>query len=405
MTGMTHFQNKQKSTSAEKGKIWNPVFTSLFLANAAMYISQFMSSSLIGKYVSTFGATASVVGMVSSAFAITALLLKFVSAPAIDSLNRKWILIGAMTTLMLAYTGYALSDNVQFLFAFRLLQGAAQAFSATCCLALAADSLPDGMLGQGIGVFSLAQAISQAIGPTIGLTISEKFGYRAAFTASALVMLAGVCIASRIRTSFTKTKKFRISIRNMVAGEAVLPAVIMFLLQLVYANVTSFLVIYATGVGIAQSRVGLYFTVYAVTMFFTRPLIGKLTDRFGHALVMLPSLLCFAASFWLISITDRLPMLLLSAVVAAFGYGASVPAVQSLCMKLVPKAKRGAGSCTNYIGSDLGNLAGPVIAGSIVEAGGYVSMWRWMTLPVFAACILILLFRTVIDKKPEEAEA
>ena len=389
----------------ETGKIWNPVFLSLFLANAAMYISQFMSSSLIGKYVSSLGAAPSVVGTVSSAFAITALLLKFVSAPAIDSLNRKWILMAAMATLMTAYTGYAVSGSVPLVFSFRLLQGAAQAFSATCCLALAADALPEGVLGQGIGIFSLAQAISQAIGPTIGLAVAERFGFRMAFASSAVMMLIGICIASRIRVPYTPGKKFRISLRNMVARQALLPATIMFLLQLVYANVTAFLVIYGTGVGIAQSQVGLYFTVYAVTMFFTRPLIGKLTDRFGHAFVMLPSLLCFAASFWLISCTKDLPMLLIAAIVAAFGYGASVPAVQSLCMKLVPKARRGAGSCTNYIGSDLGNLAGPMIAGHIVETVGYTAMWRWMTLPVFLAALLVFLFRSVINRRPSDKEA
>lgn len=386
-----------RNESTEK-RIWNPLFTSLFLANAAMYISQFMSSSLIGKYASTLGATASVVGMVSSAFAITALLLKLVSAPAIDSLNRKYILITAMSMLTIAYFGYACSTAVSAVFGFRLVQGAAQAFSATCCLALATDALPEDKLGQGIGIFSLAQAMSQAIGPTIGLTISERFGFRAAFFSSACMMMAGIVIASRIKVRHIKKKVFRIHVRSMVAREAVLPATVMFLLQLVYANITSFLVIYGTGIGINQSQIGLYFTVYACTMFFTRPMIGKLSDRYGHAFVMLPSLLCFAASFWLISVTKNLFMLLLAAMIAAFGYGAAVPAVQSLCMKLVPKEKRGAGSCTNYIGSDLGNLVGPVIAGVVVETLGYAAMWRVMTIPILVAFVLVILFRKTINR-------
>lgn len=363
-----------------------------------MYISQFMSGSLIGKYASTLGATASVVGMVSSAFAITALLLKLVSAPAIDSLNRKHILITAMSLLTVAYLGYGCSTAVPAVLGFRLVQGAAQAFSATCCLALATDALPEEKLGQGIGIFSLAQAISQAIGPTIGLTISEHFGFRTAFFTSAGMMLMGIAIASRIRVHFVKTKAFRINIRSLAAREAILPAVIMFLLQLVYANITSFLVIYGTGIGINQSQIGLYFTVYACTMFFTRPTIGRLSDKYGHAAVMIPSLLCFAASFWLISVTKNLLMLLLAAMIAAFGYGAAVPAVQSLCMKLVPKEKRGAGSCTNYIGSDLGNLVGPVIAGMVIEASGYATMWRVMTIPILAALVLVVLFRKTIDR-------
>lgn len=389
----------KKEIKAGEQRIWNPLFTSLFLANAVMYISQFMSSSLIGKYTSSLGATASVVGAVSSAFAITALLLKLVSAPAIDSLNRKHILIASMVLLLTAYLGYGCSATVGMVFTFRLAQGAAQAFSATCCLALATDALPAGRLAQGISIFSLAQAVSQAIGPTIGLTIAERFGYQAAFFASAAIMALGIGIASRIRVKYEKTKRFHVDLRSMVAKEALLPASIMFLLQMVYINITSFLVIYATNLDISQSQVGLYFTVYALTMLVSRPLIGRLTDRYGHTYVMLPSLFCFAGSFWMISIAQSMGMLLLSAVIAAFGYGAAVPVVQSLCMKLTPKDKRGAGSCTNYIGSDLGNLAGPVIAGIVIEAAGYEVMWRVMTIPIFAAFALVVIFRRRINSE------
>jgi dipeptide/tripeptide permease len=65
-------------------------------------------------------------------------------------------------------------------------------------------------------------------------------------------------------------------------------------------------------------------------------------------------------------------------------------------MKCVPQQRRGAASSTSYIGQDLGNLCGPIVAGAIAERMGYVSMWRLMILPVAAAVLLVILFRNRI---------
>jgi MFS family permease len=81
----------------------------------------------------------------------------------------------------------------------------------------------------------------------------------------------------------------------------------------------------------------------------------------------------------------------------AFGYGACQPAIQSLCMKRVPKERRGAGSCTSYIGADLGSLLGPVIAGYLAEKIGYPEMWRIMMLPIFIALVFVIIFRSDIS--------
>ena len=148
----------------------------------------------------------------------------------------------------------------------------------------------------------------------------------------------------------------------------------------------------------ATEKIGLFFTVYAVTLLFSRPLIGKLTDRYGYVKVLLPAMVCFAASFFIISISDVIWKLLLAAFINAFGFGASQPAVQALCMKLVPKEKRGAGSCTSYLGNDGGNLAGPLIAGTLIESYGYATMWRVMLLPIVISMGIVIVCRKAIGR-------
>ena len=127
------------------------------------------------------------------------------------------------------------------------------------------------------------------------------------------------------------------------------------------------------------------------------PFVGKMADKHGFVKVLLPAMGCFALAFLLISYSVRIEMFLLAGFISAFGYGACQPTVQALCMKCVPKEKRGAGSTTNYIGQDLGNLVGPTMAGAVAGRLGYGPMWRFMMIPIFMAMLIVVIFRKQIS--------
>jgi MFS family permease len=404
MDKMTETETKHDMASNKNNThpetIWNAKFISIFAANACMYISIQMVNSLVAKYADYMGAVSSVVGLVSSIYAVTALVLKIFSGPAIDTFNRSVILVCSMSAVAISFFGYSVSHSIQMLLFSRLLQGAGLAFTTTCCLAVAADTLPSHKIGSGIGVFSMAQAASQAIGPTVSLTLMDLFGYSITFAIGGCLMVFAAVLASRVNVPYDKSKKFKINIRNIAAKEAMLPAVIMLFLSMTNMVIHSFLIIYA---GINNvSNIGLYFTVYAVTMLITRPMTGRLMDRHGLIVILVPSLFIFAGAFIMISFARSLPMFLLSAFVSAFGYGASQPAIQTLSMKSVPSEKRGIASSTNYIGIDLGSFCGPIIAGIFVDAFGYDAMWRLMIFPVATALIIAVFNRKRIARIAEE---
>lgn len=391
---------RYNSNNENADKIWNPLFIIIFIANACMNLSQQMMNSLVSKYADHLGAAATVIGIVASIYSVTALIFKIISGPVIDTYNRRYILSGTMLIMAVSFFGYGISNNVTTLIGFRLVQGIGQAFTSTCCLAIAADTLPKEKFGSGIGVFSMAQAASQAIGPTVALALANAFGYRNTFLIGCGIMAFAAFLASRVKMPFKKTKKLQISLKSIVAKEAVLPAFIIFLMSLTYFVVNSFLIVYAGKVGVGN--IGYYFTVFAGTMLITRPMVGKLTDRYGLVKIVIPSLVCFGASFLIISFSKSLPMFLFAAFVAAFGYGASLPAIQTMSLKCVPASRRGSGSSTNFIGTDLGGLLGPILAGAIVEWLGYEAMWRIMITPLFFALAIVLASRKKIYKVEED---
>lgn len=378
-----------KIQDREPTAIWNPLFLNVLLVNMTMNFGQFMMSTLIGPLASFLGAAPAFVGMIVSAFSITCLLVKPVSGTIIDTFPKKKILVAAILVTMVAFVIYSIANTPGMVFAARLIHGIGMGFTTSTCLALATEALPSQKMTQGIGYYSLAQTIASAVGPSIGLSMVNNWGYSSAFRVGAAVMALAALLAAtmRSRTASAERPKFRFSFSGMVAKEALIPAAFLFFLALSSGATSSFLVIYARDVRGVES-IGLYFTVNAVCLLATRPLIGRLGDKYGIHKVLLPAFCVYGVAMIVISFASTLPAFLLAAVINSLGYGAASPIIQALCMKSVPRERRGLASTTSYIGTDLGYLIGSPIAGSLVSAFGYSSMFQIMVVPITFAVIL-----------------
>jgi MFS family permease len=84
----------------------------------------------------------------------------------------------------------------------------------------------------------------------------------------------------------------------------------------------------------------------------------------------------------LISVAHSLTVFLLAAVLFGIGNGGSQPALQTLCLKCVGFERRGASSGTYYMGMDIGNTVGPVLAGLLAASFGYGGAFMFMIVPI-----------------------
>ena len=166
--------------------IWNVMFVSIFISNVGLNMGQQMSNSLLGVYAKFLGAPATQIGYLMSAFAVTALLFHLISGPAMNAYNRKKLLIASMGFMAIAFLGFGFSPNIadkfelapiQVLIVFRLIQGVGNAFGNGCSLTIVSDTLPKEKFTTGMGYYACAQAISQAIGPVVGVFLRDTIGY------------------------------------------------------------------------------------------------------------------------------------------------------------------------------------------------------------------------------------
>ena len=377
-------------------KIWNRMFINILCVNVALSFGQFMMSTLIPKFADHLGATSALVGLVASIFTVTALAVKPISGPVIDTMPKKWVLFGSILIITTSFVLYSMAYSITTVIIARLIHGMGMGFMSSTSLALASESLPPEKLTQGIGYFTLGQAVIAAIGPSTGLALSSNFGYNRTFALCAFVMGAAAVIALFLQTPENYVrKKFRITWRGMFAVEAIIPATLQLFLAMSHMTINSFLVLYAHNAR-GVENIGLWFTVNAIGLLVSRPIVGRLADKYGIHRTMPPAFAVFGLSLFVISISSNIYMFILSALISAWGYGAIMPVNQALCMKCVTPDRRGVGGNTNYIGMDFGAFSGPVIAGFLVMHFGYSVMFRIMILPIVIAGIVFALCYTRI---------
>ncbi len=131
--------------------------------------------------------------------------------------------------------------------------------------------------------------------------------------------------------------------------------------------------------------------MYAVFLLISRPLCGKLIDKIGIDKVFYPGVALYALTFVTVALGNSLPVLLIAAVLAAFGFGTLNPAIITLCMRSVPFEKRGVASNTQYFGIDIGYFLGPVLGGVLYANFGYSSMYMLGAIPVLLTGVLFLI--------------
>lgn len=381
------------------------MFISLLLSNTLLNLGQQMSNALLSLYAKSMDVPADRIGTLMSMFAVTALIFRFIAGPAINAYQRKGIVVGSLCQFAAAYFGFGAAasisaisgvDIVVILQFFRLVQGIGNAFANACCMAIAAELIPRDKFTAGISIYACGQVVAQAIGPTVGVLLRNLLSYPAVYMLFGCLMLLDILpFVLLVKLPPHNPKPFRLEWKNMFATEAAIPTVITFLVAMGYTAINSFLLVYAEERGIDNGS--FFFAVYAFVMLVTRPLIGKLTDRYGFVRVGIPAILFNAVSLILIAFSNGLAMLLIAAFVNAFGYGAVQPALQSLCMKSVPAARRGSASATSYIGQDAATIIGPILCGHTAAITGYTpAMWLIMTVPILAGMVLTFLCRVNI---------
>ena len=416
-------QDHQKHQDRQD-RLWTIPFVMVILLNLFNGCAAQMSYPLVAKFTLSLGGDLKTASTAAGLMSLSSLFVCPFAGLLSDRFPRKRILQISFIAYAICLFLHLLAKTVPVLMALRLLTGIFFSVNSVTAVAFSTGFIPKKHMGEGLGYASLANVLAQAIGPGIGLALSEQFGFGASF------LLAGLCAgASLVMISLfprqnagvelqgaaanaqgaaanaqnaeaaqqAPAPKQRIQLRNLFAPE--LTAFMLVTVLFSWGN--SLLSTYLAIIGDERNITGiaLFFTVYSIAMVVLRPLSGKLFDRKGVYVMMIPALIFAAAGMWTIGSAMSLTVILVAAVILAVGQGAGIPSMQAHSINRLGQERAGVAVSTIQIGQNLGNAVGPMLGGVLVVPLGYKGLFSGFSLALLIGGALLTVLQWMAEKK------
>jgi MFS family permease len=374
--------------------LWTRSFIIIALVNF-MNAVIFLLLTIVMSKVATdrFGASPALAGLSSSIFVIGAFVTRPVLGKRIHHFGQTRVLyVGCLFSLALTVC-YFLANSNEMLLLIRFLHGAAHGTAALATGTIVAGVVPRERYGEGIGYFTLGQTLSTAIGPFVGLLLLRHGGFNPIIITCSVLATLALLLLPLLRVKdlqltaeqVAETKGFKLS--NYVEPKAVPVGVALGLSYLCYSSVSSFLALYSQEIRLT-SAAGVFFIVYAVVVFVTRPPIGRRFDAKGENSVMYPAIVIFAVGLMIFAVANHGSVLLLAAAVMGLGFGAIQSCGRALTVKVTPLHRMGQATSTFYIFGDTGLGLGPLLCGLLIPLTGYRGMY-WVMAGVTVASLAV----------------
>ena len=351
-----------------------------------------LATSVTVYALEEFQASASGAGFASSIFVLGAFISQLLAGRYVESYGRRKLLLGGLTVFFLTSLLYFPANSLALTMIVRLLHGLAFGVVGTANITAAMDLVPPHRRGEGSGYFSLSNATAAAVGPFLSLFILRHADFDFIFLSGLLLALAAFAaapFAAVPETNLTADERKALAKgfhpRYFIEPHALPIAGLMAFVGVAYSGILTFLNPYAIETGLVEAA-GLYFVVYAVCVFVSRPLFGKLQDTRGDSAVVYPSLACFGLSLLLLSAADGGITLLLSAGFLAFGYATMISGGRTIVLKRTPRHRYGMANSTYNASIDSGYGVGPFLLGLTVPFIGYRGMF--LVLAILVAVLI-----------------
>ena len=360
---------------------------------------------VLALFAEHLGAGPERIGLIVSVSTLTGVLLKLPSGALSDIYGRRFLLRIGVVAFGLPPFLYLFITDLNSLTALRFVHGLATAIFAPSALATVAELYRE-RRGAALGTYTACTQSGALLGPFIGGYLAHVAGFDFAFvTAGICGCIAIVLFYSLhldVATPRVQQKGMRPLLAEMWKGFAIVARNRKVLItsatdgakMIANGALMAFLPLYGLTVGLNPGEVGLLFSVQAGTSFFSKPIMGRVSDRVGRQPLIIIGLLICAATFVCIPHVSIFAVLLLLS--AGFGFGEAV--VSSSSSAFVADSSEfktlGAGMGMQGTIGDIGHASGPLLAGILIANMSYAGAFTIIaSLQVAAALVFWMTMR------------
>ncbi len=372
-------------------RLWTRPFIQMSLGMLFLFIGFYLLLPTLPLYIKLLGGSESQVGLTIGVFTLTAVVFRPLVGGLLDRYGRRPFIIWGLiffTLSMYLYDWISIGGIALFI-ALRALHGASWAVSTTAIGTAVTDTIPVARRGEGMGWFGMAMTVAMAIGPMIGVSvIQEDYSFHYLFLLATGLSMVALLLTATAKTMFQpKTVTGRWSFFE----RTVLPiSVVLFFLTVAYGGVMTFLPLFAESLHVNP---GIFFFVFATALTVIRPIAGKLSDRHGEVYVIVPALLITGVALLVLSVSNGLSGIIVSAVLYGIGFGSAQPALQAATLRLAHPERKGVANASFFSAFDLGIGLGAMALGLVSQLLGYQALFAVSAVSVAISLLIFLSIR------------
>ncbi len=358
-------------------------FTLICMVGIFCFISYNMvRMPALSLFAESLGASPERIGLIVSVSTLTGVLLKLPSGALSDIYGRRFLLRIGVVAFGLPPFLYPFITNLDALTALRFLHGFATAIFAPSALATVAELYRE-RRGAALGTYTACTQSGSLLGPFFGGYLVHAAGFPTAFVTAGvfgcIAMLLFYSLHLDVSVPQRKEQGMAVVLSEMWKGFAAVAKNSKVLItsmtdaakMIANGALMAFLPLYGVAVGLNPGEVGLLFTVQAFTSFFSKPIMGRISDRVGRQPLIVLGLMICAGTFVCIPHVSMFPVLLLLS--SGFGFGEAVVSTSSSALVADSSEFKTLGAGMGMQGTimDIGHASGPLLAGLLIARMSY----------------------------------
>jgi len=352
-----------------------------------------MLMPVLPVYLIQAGGNSFQTGIVMGCFTFSAIIIRLFAVKITGFLGSRVFLMAGLLVCALAAGGYYLTTAIFLLFLLRIFHGFGFGATTTLYSAIVSNIIPKTRMGEGMGFFGLGIVVATAIGPFLGAMIVLMPDYQWVFPVSSgliliSILLTKICKAGQGDKDKGQCRASRISLDDFFEIRAVFPSVLSFFVGISLSGMFTFIMLFGKEAGL--EGIGFFFLVTSIAELLIRTVAGKLYDRRGPFIVLVPGASACLIGTVLLSISTGMSLLISASAFYGLGLGMIFPVLQAWSVRTVDPGRRVAATATFFNFMDGGVAIGSVILGLIAQATDYSTMYMYSSL-AFVLFLLIYL--------------
>jgi Arabinose efflux permease len=285
-----------------------------------------------------------------------------------DRVGSRRVLITSSIAITVFSIAYGLLTDYRWMLALVIVHGIFWSGLLSASAAYMTNMLPERRRAEGIAYWGLSTVTAMAVAPTFGFWIYHRGWWWLCGVSIALnLVMAGIawCLKDTPRIPHAPAGRAG----GVMEWRVLMISLTLFLYSFGYGGITSFTALYADANHVTPKAI--YLSTLALVMLVTRPIAGRLGDRWGYRRVFVPCLVLISAGLACLSIGGTRPLMILSAIIFGIGFGTAYPVYVAYVMQDVGAARRGAAFGAILAAFDTGIGTGSTSMGWIIQHHGF----------------------------------